>query len=439
MVLSPEPALASEVCRPDATAPSAVAQSERLNQRCFCITLDRAALNESLARETADPEFAARFGAARPHLFSNVPVFLPAAVMAEMESVVEAIEAASRLPGYLHKVLSWAPEIAQSDHGPAGAFMGYDFHLDEGGPRLIEINTNAGGAFLNAALGRAHRACCTELELSFRLSQADNFERDVVDMFREEWRRQGRTEPLRSVAIVDDRPEEQYLYPEFILAKEMLQRHGIEALIADPSQLRLAAGKLLFGTREIDLVYNRLVDFALERPEHAVLNAAYREDAVAMTPNPHIHAILADKRNLTLLSDAAELAACGLVPELRRRLRGIPKALLVTADNADALWRTRADYYFKPATGHGSKAVYRGDKLTKSVWQEITRGGYIAQALAKPSQRMIELDGTPVSRKLDVRLYTYNGRLLLAAARLYQGQTTNFRTLGGGFAPILVI
>jgi hypothetical protein len=37
-----------------------------------------------------------------------------------------------------------------------------------------------------------------------------------------------------------------------------------------------------------------------------------------------------------------------------------------------------------------------------------------------------------------VRLYTYAGEVLLAAARIYQGQATNFRTPGGGFAPILV-
>jgi hypothetical protein len=40
--------------------------------------------------------------------------------------------------------------------------------------------------------------------------------------------------------------------------------------------------------------------------------------------------------------------------------------------------------------------------------------------------------------KVDVRLYTYRGELLLAAARLYRGQTTNFRTPGGGFAPVLL-
>ena len=52
---------------------------------------------------------------------------------------------------------------------------------------------------------------------------------------------------------------------------------------------------------------------------------------------------------------------------------------------------------------------------------------------------MIRVDEVPHARKMDVRLYTYDGRVLLAAARLYQGQTTNFKTPGGGFAPVFVI
>ena len=34
------------------------------------------------------------------------------------------------------------------------------------------------------------------------------------------------------------------------------------------------------------------------------------------------------------------------------------------------------------------------------------------------------------------RNYVYAGRVQLLAGRLYQGQTTNFRTAGGGFAPV---
>ena len=48
--------------------------------------------------------------------------------------------------------------------GNFGAFMGYDFHLTPAGPRLIEINTNAGGALVNglhtAALCDPERLAC---------------------------------------------------------------------------------------------------------------------------------------------------------------------------------------------------------------------------------------------------------------------------------------
>jgi hypothetical protein len=47
--------------------------------------------------------------------------------------------------------------------------------------------------------------------------------------------------------------------------------------------------------------------------------------------------------------------------------------------------------------------------------------------------------GVREPRKADVRLYTYGGRVLLTSARLCQSQTTNFRTPGGGFAPVFFI
>ena len=86
--------------------------------------------------------------------------------------------------------------------------------------------------------------------------------------------------------------------------------------------------------------------------------------------------------------------------------------------------------------GFGGRAAYRGDKLTKRVWQEILQGEYVAQAFAAPAQRTIALENAPQVLKFDLRVYAYDGRMQWVAARLYQGQTTNFRTPGGGFAPV---
>lgn len=411
-------------------------RSERLNQNCFCVTLDRRSLCEALDHEAGDPEFCETFIRPKAHLFSNVPVFIAASEVAEMQGVVSAIEATARLDAYKAAVLSWAPEISREDHGPVGALMGYDFHLGVDGPRLIEINTNAGGAFLNALLARAQRACCADMDMQLK---PHTFQDLAFRMFEDEWTRQRRTGPLHRVAIVDDNPEEQYLYPEFVLVRQVLTARGLDAVITDAGQLRYEGGRLSVDGKPIDLVYNRVTDFAFEKPEHRALREAYRDGAVVVTPNPHNHALLADKRNLSLLSDPVQLKAWGVDPKLLTQLEAVPRTVLVTPETADELWRSRKHLFFKPTGGHGGKAVYRGDKVTKGVWAEIERGGYVAQTLVRPSERMIRIDNAHQARKMDVRLYTYDSQVLLVAARLYQGQTTNFRTLGGGFAPVFVV
>ncbi len=337
--------------------------SDRLNRSCFCITLDREALREAAGHETGDAKFCDDLVATRPHLFSNVPVFLPSEDLAGMGRIVSAIEAAAGLPEYRKAALSVAPTIAAADHGPIGAFMGYDFHLGPDGPKLIEVNTNAGGAFLNAMLARAQRACCAEVEVGFDLRKTDTFESAVVEMFRSEWRRQRGVAELRRIAIIDDRPGEQYLYPEFVLARQLLLRAGIDAVIADPSELSYSGGVLRVAGRDIDLVYNRLVDFSLGLPEHLAIRQAYEDGSVVVTPNPHNHALFADKRNLVLLSDREALARWGLEAADVAALAGVPETRLVTSENADVFWAERKGLFFKPTSGHGSKAVYRGDKV----------------------------------------------------------------------------
>jgi hypothetical protein len=418
---------------------TARAISRDLNKSCFCMTLDRDHLCQTIQDVMGDPAFCREHVVTRPHLYSNVPVFLPASAVMAMQKIVVEIDEISKLPAYRQRVMSWAPAIAQADHGPAGAFMGYDFHLDDQGPRLIEINTNAGGGILNAMLAQAQRACCAEMTESLLLPAPQAFETDLMKMFRAEWRLQRGGKPLQRIAIVDDRPESQYLYPEFLLAQKMFQRSGIEAVIADPQEFQISGGILTLAGRPVDLVYNRLVDFAFEQPEHLVIREAYETGIAVLTPNPHNHALLADKRNLTILSDPEMLEEMGVPAAARDALKAIPKTVLVTPGSADDMWRNRRNLFFKPTRGHGSKAVYRGDKVTRTVWSEIVSGKYVAQEFAAPSERMMKIDGVEERRKMDVRLYTYGRETLLVAARLYQGQTTNFRTPGGGFAPVFAV
>ncbi|MDP2752730.1 MAG: hypothetical protein Q8O31_09035 [Rhodocyclaceae bacterium] len=315
-------------------------------------------------------------------MLSDVVVRVESPQLERMAALITAIERVIDLP-------SSSPAL--------GVFFGYDFHLTPTGPKLIEINTNAGGALL-----AARQAGRTDVEEAF------------VAMFRAEAERAGR--PLRSLAIVDDVPETQFLYPEFLAFRDLFERHGIQTVICDPRDLMLCHGSFWVEEIRIDLVYNRLTDFLLEAPVNAVLRQAWLDEAVVVTPNPHLYALYADKRNLVAWSNE---------PSLRE---GIPLTERVMPEHAADLWARRRQLFFKPATGYGAKAVYRGDKITRRVFEEVMRGDYIAQALVPPS--------TQEGFKVDIRNYVYDGRVQLVAARLWQGQTTNFRTPGGGFARV---
>lgn len=419
--------------------------ADTLNLGCLCRTLQAERLQEQLETDVSLAGMASRLTLSHPHLFSNSAVFLDPAIHATLERAVAAIERVITLPGYREHALSAAPEIAQQAFGPAGVFMGYDFHIAGDAPKLIEINTNAGGAFLNAALSHAHRACCAPMHTLFATAiPPSSLNETFAAMFRAEWQTQRGTAPLRTVLIVDDAPETQYLAPEFELARQLFTHHGFTAAVGDARDLRWDAGALwhpaLPAGMPVDLVYNRLTDFDLSQPEHEALRLAYAAGAAVVTPHPHAHALHAHKSNLMALSNDALLASWGVSTEDRQLLQQVvPRTEAVTPASADALWARRRSLFFKPVAGYGAKAAFRGDKLTRRVWDEITAGGFVAQALVPPSERLVDVDGVPTRLKLDVRAYTYRAQVQLLAARTYQGQTTNFRTEGGGFSPVVVV
>ncbi len=411
---------------------------ERLNRDCFCISLDAGALARALESELGEPGLFELVRERCPFLFAERPVFLSRAWLDRMASVVRAVEAVVATPAYREEVLAGAGAIAQHDPGARGVFLGYDFHLDEGRLGLIEINTNAGGAMLNAALARAQRACCADMEgMLPTLESIAAFEHGIVAMFRNEWRLAGHERALRSVAIVDESPEQQYLYPEFLIFQRLFERHGLQATVVAPEALSLRNGCLTHGSIEIDLIYNRLTDFSLETPRCAALREAYLQRAVVLTPHPQAHALYADKRNLALLTDPKRLASLGIAPAIQDvLLENIPHTEVVDAAHAERLWAGRRGLFFKPTAGFGSRAAYRGDKVTQRVWREILAGRYVAQAIVAPGERMVDGDAGARALKFDLRNYAYDGAVQWVAARLYQGQTTNFRTPGGGFAPV---
>lgn len=409
-----------------------------LNQRCACVTLNRSQLQRELCGDPRDGALLAMVEDARPNLFSDTTVFVGERDLATMRAFVAAHERIVALPGWQSRVLADAPASAVTESAARSVFMGYDFHLGDEGPRLIEINTNAGGGLLNAALARAQFACCNAVRGDGgKLESGADVATEFLHMFRKEWQLARGDEPLAHIAIVDAAPASQYLLPEFLLFQRLFERAGIRTSICDPAELRVRDGRLYLGDDGIDLVYNRSTDFAFDQPESAALRQAWLGDLAVITPHPRAHALYADKRHLALLSDTDFLASIGVAAsDIALCEQVVPPTRRVERAEADTLWQTRREWFFKPASGFGSKAAYRGDKLTRRVLDEILAGDYVAQRIVSPSSRVKRVDGSSIELKSDLRAYAYCGQVQLFAARLYRGQTTNFRTPGGGFAAV---
>lgn len=293
-----------------------------------------------------------------------------------------------------------------SNYGVANSF---DFHVvyNEEAPndpklKLIEINTNA--SFL--ALG---------LKLYDFLGESTSTpfnEEQLVKMFLEDARLSGTD--LSSFAIIDEKPQEQRLFLEFLVYQALLKKNQIKADIKDISEID-------HHTKAGTYIYNRYTDFYLEQESSKKIKELFNNETIQLSPNPLEYFLLADKKRMFDWQNQPDVA--------------IPESLLKIYDlgteDQDAIWAIRKNLFFKPKNSFGSKQVYKGQSISRKTFNEMYNGSMIAQELAVPT----ELDlGEHGMMKYDIRCYAYQGEFQLALARLYQGQTTNLRTPGGGFA-----
>ncbi len=362
---------------------------------------------------------------------SSLTAQLPRAALARMILLVRDLYRLSRLPAYRELVLQQVPETARFDPGHDSVMMGYDFHLGEDGPQLIEVNTNAGGALL-AYLAHVPEAPLADMELPGRLKT------QLLQSFAEEMSgfSGGRIRRPAHIAILDENPRDQFLYPEMEAFSRVFESWGARASVVDPAQLEAGPEGVFRDGERIELIYNRHCDFYLERPAMAGIRAAYLAKAVCLTPNPFTYGLLGDKRRMTIWSDAEVLERIGLEGAAVDLLIGtIPESRLLSELGPKQVWARRKELVFKPVSRFGSRGVLVGRKISRSRFDEQDPQDILVQKLVPPS-----LTGAgEQAMKTDFRLYVYRDRVLGVAARLYQGQVTNLRTPGGGFAPVRLV
>jgi len=344
-----------------------------------------------------------------------------------MAALVRALARLAGNPQYRAMVAPLVPPSARFDPGHAAVMMGYDFHLTPDGPRLIEVNTNAGGIFPAWLAGHPGAPVPQRLQARLRATFAAEMRAHSRGALRQP----------RRVAIIDEAPAQQFLYPEMQLFAELFQAGGVVAAVVDPTQLSASADGVLLAGERVDLIYNRHCDFYLETSPLAGLLAAYLAGTVCLTPNPFSYALLADKRRLVQWRDVQLLMACGVSDADRELFRQcVPESRLLADADREQLWRERSEWVFKPVDRFGSRGVLVGEKMTRGRFEQLEASTTLVQRLVPPA--LTEVPGYG-PMKTDLRLYAYRERVLGVTARLYRGQVTNLRTAGGGFAAVRIV
>jgi hypothetical protein len=312
---------------------------------------------------------------------------------------------AASLPGAAHVPAKW-PSV----------LMGYDFHLTPDGPKLIEINNNAGGLYI----GDQRWVPQPDIhELNGGLEQR------LIEMFHADW---------TTIAIMDKHVRDQYMYPEMCAYAGLLRQQGRKVWVCCPEDVELTKKGLYIEGQRLDAVYNRHTDFYLEEQPLKHIRAAYEQGQVAINPHPRSYALVGDKSRMVdwwkpgLLEnciDEQQLAGIRAVTPVSRRLSEI---------DLQQAWDERKQWVFKPAARHGGKGVVLGRAMSRKRFNSLDINETIVQQLIPAS--LVEVEGNEM--KLDIRLYMHGESLIALAGRVWRGQVTNFREPGSGWVALAV-
>lgn len=322
---------------------------------------------------------------------------------------------------YLSRLSENLPQAAQIQPEWPSVLMGFDFHLTPDGPKLIEINNNAGGLYIGE--GRwMPQPDMGEFQ--------NNLGQRLVGMFRADW---------ATIAIIDENVTGQYMYPEMLAYAELLRKDGRQVFVISPEQLQLGDDGLVYDGVQVDVIYNRHTDFYLEGDDVAHIRQAYERGLVAINPHPRSYALIGDKSRMVDWWREGLLEQC-VDQDVAEQIRAVtPETYQLSELNVDKAWSDRKQWVFKPAARHGGKGVLLGKAMSRKRYDTLDIEDTIVQRLVPASEVDIEgVNGERNRMKLDIRLYMHGEKLIALGGRAWLGQVTNFRQAGSGWVPIRI-
>jgi len=344
-------------------------------------------------------------------LLSPFVIRLPKKYLQQAQEFVAALFLERQNQEYVRRL---EPELKDKQlelPGNYSILMSYDFHIGEDeNLKLIEVNTNA--AFLALGHSMYQTQNLNQPVPGFSISE-------LKENILQEIHLNGKSSVKNPrVAIIDDRPEEQRLYLEFLVFAELFRSWGWETQICDYRMV----------PEQIDFIYNRYTDFFLSDVTSKTLRQRFNDRTVTLSPNPAEYLFLADKTRMIEWYQLKDH------PTLHRHLA---RTQIFEPSKLEELWNQRKNLFLKPRRSFGSKQTYKCAKISRRLFEELSTQDFIAQEYVAAPEKVFETDLGPQSFRYDLRFYAYQGRVQSVVARLYQGQVTNLKTPYGGFACVV--
>ncbi|MDX8408442.1 MAG: hypothetical protein R8J84_00145 [Mariprofundales bacterium] len=338
---------------------------------------------------------------------------LPADTLQRMLAFARAIYCLKKNSVWLETLESELPAAAAIVPDQPSLLMGYDFHLTNDGPKLIEINNNAGGLYQHGQWLPQPKWS----EWSGALTQR------LVEMFPPSW---------RTIAIMDEDITRQFMYPEMQGYAHLLAQDGRRVLLLSPQDILADNHGLFHEDTRIDAIYNRHTDFYLESEPLRHIRTAFEANLVALNPHPRSYALIGDKSRLADLWQPTLLERCLPANEVAAMRALVPPCKRMEGLDRAQLWHQRKQWVFKPAARHGGKGVVLGKSISRTRFDQIDATDTVLQQLTPPSK--VTIDG--IEFKADFRLYMHGETPIALAGRIWRGQVTNFRQAGSGWTAI---
>ena len=318
-------------------------------------------------------------------------------------------------PDYLNALQLNLPETIDIQPKQSSVLMGYDFHLTADGPKLIEINNNAGG------LWEKDDGWIPQCQHDEMLG---SLESRLLNMFDTSW---------QHIAIMDEDVEQQYMFPEMQAYAKLLRADGRKVSLVSPENLMTQDDGLYANSEKVDMIYNRHTDFYLESQVMQHIRQTFMMNQVALNPYPRSYALIGDKNRMV---DWWRDGFLAFLSQKERALihQVVPETHVLAEVDTEQAWANRKKWVFKPAARHGGKGVLLGKAMSRKRFADLSGSSTVMQKLVPASQ--IEIDGK--SFKFDVRLYMCGEKLIAMTGRAWNGQITNIREEGSGWTPITV-